>query len=224
MTFMQKLNPEPLRLALLAALALNCKINLTSRFDRKHYLYHDLPPGFQITQKYRALAHSGHVVVDRGDQSVEIGIEQLQMEQVRVDVFNRLRYHCSSTLQESLQDTAKTTLDPIQEEVLVDLNRAGVPLIEIISKPELRPVHVSLLLDLYRLMLIGVNHNCRSAAEAGQYVNKVRDVLRCVGASDGDMDKVRHTSDGHQTATLPDVDSDCSSASRAPCASTSMFL
>lgn len=79
----QKLNPEPLRLALLAALALKCKINLTSRFDRKHYLYHDLPPGFQITQKYKALAHSGSVTVDRDGHPVQIGIEQLQMEQVR---------------------------------------------------------------------------------------------------------------------------------------------
>lgn len=107
--------------ALRAALALGCFIQPTSRFDRKHYFYHDQPAGYQLTQYYEPFAKDGSITLSRDDgiaaddgNEVTIGIKQIQME----------------------QDTAKSQeSDP--ETTLIDFNRAGQPLIEIISLPQI---------------------------------------------------------------------------------------
>jgi len=127
--------------ALRAAIALGCTIQPVSRFDRKHYFYHDQPAGYQITQYYHPFATDGRVVLDAHDgleegQEVVVGIKQIQME----------------------QDTARTQ-EQDGETSLIDFNRAGQPLIEIISLPHL--------------------HSPRAAAA---YVKKIQTVLSSVDA------------------------------------------
>lgn len=107
--------------AIRAALALNCEIQEESRFDRKHYFHWDQPAGYQITQYYQPFAKNGYIELTHSDgiaeengDSVRIGIKQVQME----------------------QDTAKTLAQPGGEHFL-DFNRAGLPLIEIISLPQI---------------------------------------------------------------------------------------
>jgi aspartyl-tRNA(Asn)/glutamyl-tRNA(Gln) amidotransferase subunit B len=105
--------------AIRAAIALGCAIQPESRFDRKHYFYHDQPAGYQITQYYRPFARNGVVYLDASDglpegEEVEVGIKQVQME----------------------QDTARTQ-EQDDETTLIDFNRAGHALIEIISLPHL---------------------------------------------------------------------------------------
>ena len=119
-----QLQPEVLLPALRAALALNCQIQPWSAWDRKHYFWWDQPQGYQITQYYAPFAKDGHVVllpgVDFDMKAAEaldstIGIKQVQME----------------------QDTAKTILQP-PDTSLLDFNRAGTPLIEIITRPVIK--------------------------------------------------------------------------------------
>lgn len=112
---------ETLIPALRAALALNCDIQKTSKFDRKHYFHWDQPSGYQITQYYEPFAKDGHITLYTHDgiakedgQSVTIGIKQIQME----------------------QDTAKTISQP-GDLHLLDFNRVGLPLIEIITLPQI---------------------------------------------------------------------------------------
>jgi len=112
---------ETLIPALRAALALNCDIQKTSKFDRKHYFHWDQPSGYQITQYYEPFAKDGHITLyahdgiakEDGDQ-IDIGIKQIQME----------------------QDTAKTISQP-GDLHLLDFNRVGLPLIEIITLPQI---------------------------------------------------------------------------------------
>ncbi|KAK4689628.1 aspartyl-tRNA(Asn)/glutamyl-tRNA(Gln) amidotransferase subunit B, partial [Tremellales sp. Uapishka_1] len=140
------LDPEAIRLSLLTSLALNCKINPRSTFDRKHYFYHDIPSSYQITQHYNPLARSGSIRISKGEngsqRTFDVGIQQLQVE----------------------QDTAKS--QTVGGEVLVDLNRAGTGLMEIVTDPDMR-----------------------SAEEAGAFVKKLQSLLRRLGAGDGDMEK-----------------------------------
>ena len=131
--------------AVRTGLGLNAKINLKSVFDRKNYFYPDLPPGYQISQYKSPIVGEGEVVVDLPDgETVRIGIERLHLE----------------------QDAGKSLHDQNPTMSLVDLNRAGVALMEIVSKPDLR-----------------------SADEAKAYVAKVRSVVRYLGTCDGDMEK-----------------------------------
>ncbi|KAK9480592.1 GatB/GatE catalytic domain-containing protein [Lipomyces japonicus] len=113
------LNTRAVLLALRAALALECHINLRSSFDRKHYFYADQPAGYQITQHYHALANNGHLMLTARDgdihEDVSIGIEQIQLE----------------------QDTGKSTYPPDSTISYIDLNRTNHPLIEIVSKPDI---------------------------------------------------------------------------------------
>ena len=113
--------------ALRAALGLSCKIHRESRFDRKHYYYQDQPAGYQITQYYRPFAVDGRLTLYDHDgiapedgQSIDIGIKQIQME----------------------QDTAKTTLQP-PSTAMLDFNRVGHPLIEIITHPQIHHVQTA---------------------------------------------------------------------------------
>lgn len=113
-----KLNPEALLLALKAATALKSKVSPVSSFDRKHYFYYDQPLGYQITQHFRPLAKGGYLNLLKKYDNVEsdktIGIEQIQIE----------------------QDTAKLNYNDFDGTVTIDHNRANVPLIELVTKPE----------------------------------------------------------------------------------------
>lgn len=112
------LNPEALLLALKAATVLKCNVNAVSAFDRKHYFYLDQPLGYQITQHFRPLAQGGHLDLHSEFDEVmapkRIRIEQIQLE----------------------QDTAKLNYNEYDAQVSVDYNRACVPLIELVTKPD----------------------------------------------------------------------------------------
>ena len=139
------INEECVRQAVRTGLGLKAKINLKSVFDRKNYFYPDLPPGYQISQYKSPIVGEGEVVVDMPDgEAVRVGIERLHLE----------------------QDAGKSIHDQNPAMSLVDLNRAGVAVMEIVSKPDLR-----------------------SADEARAYVAKVRAILRYLGTCDGDMEK-----------------------------------
>jgi aspartyl-tRNA(Asn)/glutamyl-tRNA(Gln) amidotransferase subunit B len=139
------INAECVRQAVRTGLGLNAKINLKSVFDRKNYFYPDLPQGYQISQYKQPVVGEGEVVVDlAGGDSVTIGIERLHLE----------------------QDAGKSLHDRSPTLSYVDLNRSGVALMEIVSKPDLR-----------------------SAEQAKAFLSKLRSILRYLGTCDGDMEK-----------------------------------
>src|SRR5215471_1521975 len=139
------INEECVRQAIRTGLGLRAKINLKSVFDRKNYFYPDLPQGYQISQYKSPVVGEGAVTVDleNGD-TVTVGIERVHLE----------------------QDAGKSVHDRHPTYSYVDLNRSGVALMEIVSKPDLR-----------------------SADEAKAYIAKVRSILRYLGTCDGDMEK-----------------------------------
>ena len=139
------INEECVRQAIRTGLGLNARINLKSVFDRKNYFYPDLPQGYQISQYKSPVVGEGAVTVDlENGESVTIGIERVHLE----------------------QDAGKSIHDRHPTYSYVDLNRAGVALMEIVSKPDLR-----------------------SADEAKAYIAKLRSILRYLGTCDGDMEK-----------------------------------
>src|SRR4030081_3528999 len=139
------INEECIRQAVRTGLGLKARINLKSVFDRKNYFYPDLPPGYQISQYKSPIVGEGEVVVDLADgESVTVGIERLHLE----------------------QDAGKSLHDQHPTMSFVDLNRSGVALMEIVSKPDLR-----------------------SSEEAKAYLTKLRTILRYLGTCDGDMEK-----------------------------------
>jgi aspartyl-tRNA(Asn)/glutamyl-tRNA(Gln) amidotransferase subunit B len=139
------INEECVRQAIRTGLGLKAKINLKSVFDRKNYFYPDLPQGYQISQYKSPVVGEGAVTVDlENGESVTIGIERVHLE----------------------QDAGKSIHDRHPTYSYVDLNRAGVALMEIVSKPDLR-----------------------SADEAKAYIAKLRSILRYLGTCDGDMEK-----------------------------------
>ena len=131
--------------AVRTGLGLNAKINLHSVFDRKNYYYPDLPPGYQISQYKQPVVGEGELLVDmpQGD-TIRVGIERLHLE----------------------QDAGKMIHDQHPDFTYVDLNRAGVALMEIVSRPDLR-----------------------SAEEAAEYLRKMRSILRYLGTCDGNMEE-----------------------------------
>jgi aspartyl-tRNA(Asn)/glutamyl-tRNA(Gln) amidotransferase subunit B len=139
------INAECVRQAVRTGLGLKAQINLKSVFDRKNYFYPDLPQGYQISQYKSPIVGEGEVLVDMPDgETVRVGIERLHLE----------------------QDAGKSLHDQNPSMSLVDLNRAGVALMEIVSKPDLR-----------------------SADEAMAYITKLRAIMRDLGTCDGDMEK-----------------------------------
>jgi len=139
------INEECVKQAVRTGLGLKARINLKSVFDRKNYFYPDLPQGYQISQYKSPVVGEGEVLVDLPDDEViKVGIERLHLE----------------------QDAGKSLHDRHATMSYVDLNRAGVALMEIVSKPDLR-----------------------SAEEAKAYVAKLRSILRYLGTCDGDMEK-----------------------------------
>ncbi len=135
-------NAEAIRLGAQAALALNLHLNERSKFDRKNYFYPDLPKGYQISQYDEPLASEGYLEVEVGGEVRKIGIERLHLE----------------------EDTAK--LSHLGKSSLLDYNRAGTPLAEIVTKPELK-----------------------SPAEAKAFLQELRLIMRYLGVSDADMEK-----------------------------------
>jgi aspartyl-tRNA(Asn)/glutamyl-tRNA(Gln) amidotransferase subunit B len=139
------INRECVAQAVRTGLALKAAINLRSTFDRKNYFYPDLPQGYQISQYKSPIVGEGEIQVDlTPEHSIRVGVERLHLE----------------------QDAGKSLHDQSPTMSFVDLNRSGVALMEIVSKPDLR-----------------------SADEAKAYVGKLRSVLRYVGSCDGDMEK-----------------------------------
>src|SRR6186713_3205613 len=139
------INEECVRQAVRTGLGLNAKINLRSVFDRKNYFYPDLPQGYQISQYKSPIVGEGEVVVTLPDgETVTIGIERLHLE----------------------QDAGKSLHDQHPNMSAIDLNRSGVALMEIVSKPDLR-----------------------SSEEAKAFLAKLRSILRYLGTCDGDMEK-----------------------------------
>jgi aspartyl-tRNA(Asn)/glutamyl-tRNA(Gln) amidotransferase subunit B len=139
------INAECVRQAVRTGLGLKAQINLKSVFDRKNYFYPDLPQGYQISQYKSPIVGEGEVIVDLADgETVRVGIERLHLEQ-----------DAGKLLHEQNPDTS-----------LVDLNRSGVALMEIVTKPDLR-----------------------SAEAAMAFLRKLRSVLRYLGTCDGDMEK-----------------------------------
>src|ERR1700752_3305376 len=130
--------------AVRTGLGLNARINLVSVFDRKNYFYPDLPQGYQISQYKQPIVGEGEVEIDVDGDILQVGIERLHLE----------------------QDAGKSIHDQNPEYSYVDLNRSGVALMEIVSKPDLR-----------------------SAKQAQAYVSKLRTILRYLGTCDGDMEK-----------------------------------
>src|SRR5215203_1620538 len=141
-------NRECIRQAVRTGLALDAVVNRHSRFDRKNYFYADLPQGYQISQLYHPLVGPGEVeiLLDEKDENStkQIGIERIHVE----------------------QDAGKLMHDQHPTMSYVDLNRSGVALMEIVSRPDMS-----------------------SPAEAGAYIRKLRSILRYVGSCDGNMEE-----------------------------------
>jgi aspartyl-tRNA(Asn)/glutamyl-tRNA(Gln) amidotransferase subunit B len=139
------INRHVVEQAVKTGLGLDAEINLVSIFDRKNYFYPDLPAGYQISQYQQPIVGRGRVVLDMQDGSTRtVGITRLHLE----------------------QDAGKSLHDQHPRETFVDLNRAGIGLMEIVSEPDLR-----------------------SAEEAGIYLRKLRSILRYLGTCDGNMEE-----------------------------------
>ncbi len=138
-------NHECVRQAVRTGLGLNAEINLISVFDRKNYFYADLPQGYQISQFKQPIVGEGKLRIDLPDgSSRDIGIERLHLE----------------------QDAGKSMHDQHPSKSYIDLNRTGVALMEIVSRPDMR-----------------------SSIEAAAYVRKLRSILRYLGTCDGNMEE-----------------------------------
>lgn len=142
-------NRECIRQAVRTGMAIDAQINKWSRFDRKNYFYADLPQGYQISQLYHPLVGEGSLLIDADEKAgipedKVIGVERIHVE----------------------QDAGKLMHDQHPSKSYVDLNRSGVALMEIVSRPDMR-----------------------SPAEAGAYVRKLRAILRYVGSCDGNMEE-----------------------------------
>lgn len=142
-------NRECIRQAVRTGMALNAQINRYSRFDRKNYFYADLPQGYQISQLYHPIVGEGAVEISLDDKNPDAATKTIGIERIHVE-----------------QDAGKLMHDQHPTRSYVDLNRSGVALMEIVSRPDIR-----------------------SPAEAGAYLSKLRSILRYVGSCDGNMDQ-----------------------------------
>ena len=142
-------NAECIRQAVRTGLAIQAQINKWSRFDRKNYFYADLPQGYQISQLYHPIVGEGAIEVILDEKDPEGSTKTIGIERIHVE-----------------QDAGKLMHDQHPTMSYVDLNRSGVALMEIVSRPDMR-----------------------SPVEAGAYVAKLRQILRYVGSCDGNMDQ-----------------------------------
>ena len=155
------INEECIKQAIRTGLGLKAEINHRSVFDRKNYFYPDLPQGYQISQYKQPIVGEGVVLVDLKDETIEVGIERLHLE----------------------QDAGKSLHDQHPAMSYVDLNRSGVALMEIVSRPDLR-----------------------SAEEARAYVTKLRAILRYLGTCDGNMEEGSLRADVNVSVRRPGED------------------
>ncbi|MCW1985690.1 UNVERIFIED_ORG: aspartyl-tRNA(Asn)/glutamyl-tRNA(Gln) amidotransferase subunit B [Sphingomonas sp. R1F5B] len=142
-------NRECIRQAVRTGMAIEAQINTWSRFDRKNYFYADLPQGYQISQLYHPLVGEGSIEIALDDKNPDAGTKVIGIERIHVE-----------------QDAGKLMHDQHPTMSYVDLNRSGVALMEIVSRPDMT-----------------------SPAEAGAYLTKLRQILRYVGSCDGNMDQ-----------------------------------
>src|SRR5580700_11435095 len=139
------INEKCVEQAVRTGLGLKAQINLVSVFDRKNYFYADLPAGYQISQYKNPIVGKGEILLDLPNgETATVGITRLHME----------------------QDAGKSMHDQSPNETYVDLNRAGVALMEIVSEPDMR-----------------------SGEEAGAYLKKLRAIMRYLGTCDGNMEE-----------------------------------
>ena len=141
------LNRKAVEFAVLASMALNCRINETSIFARKNYFYPDLPKGYQISQYDKPLAEDGFLEIKSGEGTKKIGITRIHMEE-----------DAGKSLHEGFPDASERTA--------IDLNRTGVPLIEIVSEPDIA-----------------------SPDEAYEYLTKLKEIILYAGVSDCNMEE-----------------------------------
>ncbi|KQM27251.1 MULTISPECIES: Asp-tRNA(Asn)/Glu-tRNA(Gln) amidotransferase subunit GatB [unclassified Sphingomonas] len=142
-------NRECIRQAVRTGMAIDAVINKWSRFDRKNYFYADLPQGYQISQLYHPLVGEGSITVVLDEKNPDSPTKTIGVERIHVE-----------------QDAGKLMHDQHPTRSYVDLNRSGVALMEIVSRPDMR-----------------------SPVEAGAYLSKLRTILRYVGSCDGNMDQ-----------------------------------
>jgi aspartyl-tRNA(Asn)/glutamyl-tRNA(Gln) amidotransferase subunit B len=142
-------NRECIRQAVRTGMAIEARINKWSRFDRKNYFYADLPQGYQISQLYHPLVGEGALMIEADDKAGIAEDKRIGIERIHVE-----------------QDAGKLMHDQHPTMSYVDLNRSGVALMEIVSRPDMR-----------------------SPAEAGAYLRKLRSILRYVGSCDGNMEE-----------------------------------
>ena len=142
-------NRECIRQAVRTGMAINAQINKWSRFDRKNYFYADLPQGYQISQLYHPLVGEGQIDITLDEKDPDSPVKTIGIERIHVE-----------------QDAGKLMHDQHPTRSYVDLNRSGVALMEIVSRPDMR-----------------------SPAEAGAYLRKLRTILRYVGSCDGNMEE-----------------------------------
>ena len=149
------LNRKAVEFATLAAMALNCRINETSIFARKNYFYPDLPKGYQISQYDKPLAEHGAIEIKVGGGSKKIGITRVHLEE-----------DAGKSLHEGFANSSETTA--------IDLNRSGVPLIEIVSEPDIA-----------------------SPDEAYEYLTRLKEIILYTGVSDCNMEEGSLRCDGN---------------------------
>ena len=157
------INQECVNQAIKTSLGLNGTVNMHSCFDRKNYFYADLPTGYQITQHHRPIMTEGYL-------DIELNSDTADTKRIRL---NRLHIE---------QDAGKSIHDLSPEKSYIDLNRAGIGLMEIVSEPDLR-----------------------SASEAMSFVKKLRSMLRYMGTCDGDMEKGQLRADVNVSVHKPDT-------------------
>lgn len=138
------INKKHIEFAVKLGLATHCQIRTYNYFDRKNYFYADLPKGYQITQDAAAICHTGFIRIKTASGSKDIRLNRIHME----------------------EDAGKSIHDQDEENTLIDLNRAGVPLLEIVSEPDLR-----------------------SGEEAHAYLSEIRRLVRFLGICDGNMEE-----------------------------------
>src|SRR5499425_1936087 len=141
------LNRVAVSMAVKAALGLNCRVNPESQWARKNYFYPDLPKGYQISQYDRPLAQNGFIEISLGGTKKKIGVQRIHMEE-----------DAGKSLHEGFPDSSRYTY--------LDFNRSGVPLIEIVSEPDIR-----------------------SSAEANDYLRRLKEILEYLDVNDGNMEE-----------------------------------
>lgn len=141
------INGQAVRYTIMTALALNCEIPEYSKFDRKNYMYPDLMKGYQISQYDAPMSHRGWLIIENQGQSKRIGVTRVHLEEDTAKLLHR-------------EEPGGASYS------LVDVNRAGVPLMEIVSEPDMR-----------------------SPSEAREYLVKLRSILRYLGVSSGNMEE-----------------------------------